>query len=263
LLRDGTISHVAVIGRHPVLVTELASYPPYAAPPLSGARDAAARAGFSALLSVPLVSVSGHVAGALNLYRDRAHAWDWREIGYASDYAEHAAAGILVGANVEGRRREVAALQGFSDAHACESHEYANRLHALSGLLAIDEVDAARAFLEELTAPHHDGVAFVVGRIQNPAIAQAATELSVSTHTIRRWPPSKRLRGSVERGGEPHRVATMAKGPLPLSFRRRAETLAKAERTELCLTPTCRLDNPRALAGRHGIHVVELSALQA
>jgi Zn-dependent peptidase ImmA (M78 family) len=52
----------------------------------------------------------------------------------------------------------------------------------------------------------------------------------------------------------------MAKKALPFSFRRRAEMLATAERTELGLTPTCRLD-PRLLAERHGIRVVELSAL--
>jgi Zn-dependent peptidase ImmA (M78 family) len=47
---------------------------------------------------------------------------------------------------------------------------------------------------------------------------------------------------------------------LPLSFRRRAEMLATSERDDLGLTPTCRLD-PRALAARHGIRVVALSAL--
>lgn len=52
----------------------------------------------------------------------------------------------------------------------------------------------------------------------------------------------------------------MAKKLLPLSFRRRAEMLATAERESLGLTSTCRLD-PRALAARHGIRVVELSSL--
>jgi hypothetical protein len=52
----------------------------------------------------------------------------------------------------------------------------------------------------------------------------------------------------------------MAKKMLPLSFRRRAELIATEERVKLGLTPTCRLD-PRALAGRYGIRVVELSAL--
>jgi Zn-dependent peptidase ImmA (M78 family) len=47
---------------------------------------------------------------------------------------------------------------------------------------------------------------------------------------------------------------------LPLSFRRRAEMLAAAERANLGLTPTSRLD-PRELAGRHGIRVVDLSSL--
>lgn len=52
----------------------------------------------------------------------------------------------------------------------------------------------------------------------------------------------------------------MAKQLLPLSFRRRAEMLATAERDALGLTPTCRL-NPRALAARHAIRVIELSVL--
>jgi Zn-dependent peptidase ImmA (M78 family) len=52
----------------------------------------------------------------------------------------------------------------------------------------------------------------------------------------------------------------MAKKPLPLSFRRRAEKLATDERAALGLTPTCRLD-PRALAARHSIKIVELSEL--
>jgi signal transduction histidine kinase len=171
LLQDGTISRDAVTGRHPVPVTDLATYPPYGEPPLHPARDAAARAGFTALLSVPLLSSSGGVVGALNLYRGKAHTWDGREISRASDYAEHAAAGILVATNIGEQHREIDALQGFADAHLRESHEYANRLHALSGLLDIDEVDAARGFLKELNTLHHEGAAFVAGRIRNPALA--------------------------------------------------------------------------------------------
>lgn len=52
----------------------------------------------------------------------------------------------------------------------------------------------------------------------------------------------------------------MPKKLLPLSFRRRAEMLATSERDAFGLSPTCRLD-PRALAQRHGIKVVELSSL--
>src|SRR4051794_41184140 len=53
----------------------------------------------------------------------------------------------------------------------------------------------------------------------------------------------------------------MAKKPLPLSFRRRAERLATSERSALGVTLTGRLD-PRALAARHNIRVVELSSLE-
>jgi two-component system CitB family sensor kinase len=69
------------------------------------------------------------------------------------------------------RRREAAALRRLTEALRQESHEYANRLHTISGLLELGDADRARSFATELTSLHHLGVAAVLRRIRPPTLA--------------------------------------------------------------------------------------------
>jgi two-component system, CitB family, sensor kinase len=53
---------------------------------------------------------------------------------------------------LDGMERELSALRALSDALRAQAHEYTNRLHTLSGLLATGAHDEARSYLGELAA---------------------------------------------------------------------------------------------------------------
>jgi signal transduction histidine kinase len=142
------------------------------APLFAPARKQCARAGFRALLSVPLATVQADApVGALNLYRRDVHDWTPEEIALAEGFARHAAAALALAVAGEERDRELEALRRLSGALRRESHEYANRLHALSGLLELEDTRRARSFVSELVALHHESVVAVVPRICEPALA--------------------------------------------------------------------------------------------
>jgi len=52
-----------------------------------------------------------------------------------------------------------------------QTHEYANRLHALSGLLALGKTREAQGFLAQLMTLHHENYASVIERVHNPILA--------------------------------------------------------------------------------------------
>ncbi|MGX7693999.1 sensor histidine kinase [Gordonia polyisoprenivorans] len=56
--------------------------------------------------------------------------------------------------DVEELTREVDAVRAMSMALRAQRHETANRMHVLAGLLRHDNVDEARAYLDDLTGPH-------------------------------------------------------------------------------------------------------------
>jgi len=65
----------------------------------------------------------------------------------------------------------IQALDGLVTALRYEAHEYANRLHVLSTLLWMEDIDAARNFVSELTALHHTGPVADLSKIANPVVA--------------------------------------------------------------------------------------------
>ncbi len=56
--------------------------------------------------------------------------------------------------DVEELTREVDAVRAMSVALRAQRHETANRMHVLAGLLRHNNVDEARAYLDDLTGPH-------------------------------------------------------------------------------------------------------------
>ncbi|HEY4098864.1 MAG TPA: ATP-binding protein [Baekduia sp.] len=170
LLSECTASSAAVTERRTVAVPDIAAYYKEDQPMFADVRAHAARAGLGAVLSVPLVAGT-KVLGTLNLYRRREHAWARGEIGLAGEFAEHAASALAFAVADDERRREAAALRRLTEALRQESHEYANRLHAISGLLELGDAGQARAFVTEVTSLHHRGVGAVLRRIKPPTLA--------------------------------------------------------------------------------------------
>jgi sensor histidine kinase regulating citrate/malate metabolism len=62
-----------------------------------------------------------------------------------------------------------------------QTHEYANRIHAVQGLLALDEHDVASEFVDELTSAHHRVFSSTVDRIGDPVVAALVlAEMSIA-----------------------------------------------------------------------------------
>lgn len=172
LVQGDSVSGRVIGERRTIGVTDIATDALYDAPAFEGVRTHSARAGLRALLSVPMASAhTDRPLGSLDLYRRDVHRWTREEIALAEGFAGHAAAALALAVTTDERRREAEALRRLSGALRRESHEYANRLHALSGLLELDDHASARRFLDELVALHHDGIAAVVRRIREPALA--------------------------------------------------------------------------------------------
>jgi GAF domain-containing protein len=170
LLHEATITASAVADGQPRVVVDIGTYAFYDAPAFAKARAATAKAGFCALLSIPLLA-DERCLGTLNLYRRDAYEWPEEEIERLKLVAEHSAALIICADREESQQRRVDALLSLSHALRQSSHEYANRLHVLSGTLAMGNARRARDFLDELVRVHHDDSTTVVHRIRPAAIA--------------------------------------------------------------------------------------------
>jgi len=67
--------------------------------------------------------------------------------------------------------RELDSVRGLSDALRAQQHEFANRLHTLAGLIELGDQDAARAFIEEVSAQQGDADRSIRERLGNPLVA--------------------------------------------------------------------------------------------
>ncbi len=71
--------------------------------------------------------------------------------------------------------RELRALGGLTSTLRAQEHEYANRLHAMSVLLDMDEIDEAREYLAELSAGALGRAEDLRSRIAPPTVAALLT----------------------------------------------------------------------------------------
>jgi GAF domain-containing protein len=126
--------------------------------------------GYSALISVPLI-VGSRSSGVLNLYRAELGPWLGAEVELAATFAQHAASAIDSARLIDSQRRQLEALEQLIRVLRNQTHEYANRLHALSGLLALGETREAQSFLAQLMTVHHDNYASVIERVHHPILA--------------------------------------------------------------------------------------------
>lgn len=66
---------------------------------------------------------------------------------------------------------ELTGVKQFAEALRAQSHEFQNRLHAISGLIQLQEYDEAVQFISQITQQRQDRVNFLQGRIREPAAA--------------------------------------------------------------------------------------------
>jgi len=163
-------------------------------------RDIAREEGYRAIVSMPLMP-GRTVVGTLNLYRTEPGAWPDEQVALLRFFAEHAASAVRTAQLLDERSKQVVALRRLVRALREQTHEHANRLHAISGLLALDEVDEAKEFLHVLESTHAAVREALDTRIQVPTLAglvlaetvvaaQRGITLAIDeTSRLRRLPP--------------------------------------------------------------------------
>ncbi|MGH2938430.1 MAG: ATP-binding protein [Solirubrobacterales bacterium] len=159
----------AAVRLEPVILDDLRSAPLRDATEMP-LRVAAEREGFASLMSVPLIA-GRQSFGAMSLHRRLPGPWFPSEVELASTFAQHAAGAIDTSRLSESKRRQLEALERLVGVLREQTHEYANRLHALSGLHALGETEEAERFLAQLMTLHHDNYASVIERVHHPVLA--------------------------------------------------------------------------------------------
>lgn len=130
----------------------------------------ALREGYLSMASVPLVA-GRRARGVLNLYRAEAGPWLRESVDLLVSFGQQAASAIDGVKLIDAQRQQLVALERLVSILQDQTHEYANRLHALSGLLALDAKREAKRFLAELIHVHHENYAAVVDRLHHPIVA--------------------------------------------------------------------------------------------
>ena len=138
----------AVRRRHPVLVEEVQGSPIF-----EGYQELAAGEGYRSAASFPLTAATA-VLGTLTIYRTVPGAWGADDVALLASMAEHAATAVRTAQLIAEQRRHVSTLQRLVGRLREQTHEHANRLHAIGGLLALGEGDEALALVQELSEAH-------------------------------------------------------------------------------------------------------------
>jgi signal transduction histidine kinase len=135
-------------------------------------RALAEQENYRAVLSVPLeLGSKRRVIGALVAYRDTPGPWADEQIDLLGMLADHAAIAIQTAHLLDESRSSVRGLSLLVRSLRSQSHEHANLLHALSGLLALDEVDEARRLIAEVDECYRTARDRVSEAIENAVVS--------------------------------------------------------------------------------------------
>jgi signal transduction histidine kinase len=155
---------------HTVTIDDMDSHPYTARAYAKAWRRFAAIQGYRAMAAVPL-RFRDETLGVLNVYRAHVGEWPDRQVELLTAFGQTAAGAIATAQLLDTRARHVAALSRVVSTLREQTHEYANRIHAVHGLLAIGEYDAASKFVDELTSAHHRAFSSTVDHLGDPVIA--------------------------------------------------------------------------------------------
>lgn len=164
-LRTKGVPTMAMEARRPLVVEDTERDPRY-----KPWRAVAREEGYRAVASVPLIA-GPNVLGVLDVHRERAGPWPEREQELLASFADHAASAIRATRLIEQQRRQVAALSRLVLALRGQTHEFANRVHAISGLLALGDYPEAQRFVADLESAQHETYRAVAERIGNSTLA--------------------------------------------------------------------------------------------
>ena len=106
---------------------------------------------------------------------------------------------------LEALTRELDSVRGLTDALRAQAHEFANRMHTLSGLLALDHVAAARTFLSEVASADGALRDALVERVEDErvgALLLAKSVVAAERGVALRLAPGTRLEAALVDGRE-------------------------------------------------------------
>jgi len=158
-------SGLAVQRRRPFVIVDTESEPEFAP-----WRPVARGGGYRAMVSTPL-SAGTEIIGALNVYRPQPGPWPERELALLGFFGEHAASAIRTAQLIQRQTRQVHALSRLVHGLREQTHEHANQLHAVRGLLALGAPEEALRFVENLETAHHVAYGSISGAIGQHVIA--------------------------------------------------------------------------------------------
>jgi signal transduction histidine kinase len=164
LLQDGAAASAIASGEM-VWVEDIRSDPK-----ASRVRQLAIAEGISSFLAVPL-KTADTVVGALSVYRTVPGQWMSAEIELLRFFAEYAANAVQTARLIAERQEQVDGLTQLVDALRAQTHEHANRLHALHGLLRLGQTSEAEALLADLLEAHRTTTCEVNRSIRVPSLA--------------------------------------------------------------------------------------------
>ncbi len=160
-------SGVAAATGEPVTVADV-----LADPIVEPWRGLAVREHYRALASVPLLlGGERRVIGVLNAYRRTPGEWSSEQIDLLLTLADHAAIAIQTARLLDESRRQVRGLSLVVRSLRTQSHEHSNLVHAISGLLAIGEVDEAMGLLTSADARNRRAGATIADAIENAVVS--------------------------------------------------------------------------------------------
>lgn len=140
------------------------------------------RTSWRSLAALPLI-VEGTILGTLVLYRTTTKVWSEEDVELVAFVAEHAAVAVRTAQLIAEQQRQVLALQRLVRGLQAQAHEHANRLHAVAGLLALDDPRAALTFIQELTSAHLSDRVEIGSRGSNSAVvALLRVEVLLARH---------------------------------------------------------------------------------
>jgi len=133
-------------------------------------RQPATAEGYRSMAVTPLI-IDGDFVGTLNVYRGEAGPWPRADLELLSFLADHAASALRVANLFERQTRQLEGIQQVLRGLREQTHEHANRLHAVSALVALGEQAEARAFVAELLREHEESNEAVIRGIKPAALA--------------------------------------------------------------------------------------------
>jgi signal transduction histidine kinase len=133
-------------------------------------RELAMSENVRALVTMPL-RLGDRVIGVLNTYRRKPGPWSQADLNVLAFIADHAAIAVRIAQLLDESRRQVRGLSLMVRSLRGQAHEHQNHLHAIYGMLATDDIAAARRMAMLAEGYYHSAHTAIAPRIENPVVA--------------------------------------------------------------------------------------------